>query len=409
MRSNSAAMRRTPFIILLALMVSSSRGEEFNDCTDDDFCLLIQFTQQALTAVKDDIGELRNASSQLQKSNEEISLLGKLLKKSGTIATSTFKQADLDGCRDQLVNLTNQILNLEFSNEELASHDEGWDDEMETLRKAKEDLIRAIEPLEIEERPLVELYTHLEEHVWNLTMNLYYPADCGDWQIKGKRESAVYTIYPYENKEESLEVLCDLESNGGGWTVFFTRQPQQEPIDFNESWLNFKSGFGNISTEFWLGNDLIHLLTSFGTSMLRIDAEDFNGDKRWAEWNVFNVGDEDSKYQLTLEEYQNTSTMGDSLSESSNSSFTTFDQDNDEEMDFNCALGSSNLSSWGKGGWWYSDCGSARLTAPLMDTSYWNSACYGNWDKEGMKIASLKTIVMKFRRVNYEELAVKLY
>jgi hypothetical protein len=35
-------------------------------------------------------------------------------------------------------------------------------------------------------------------------------------------------------------------------------------IDFFRDWDSYKRGFGNLGTEFWLGNDYLHLLTANG-------------------------------------------------------------------------------------------------------------------------------------------------
>lgn len=33
-------------------------------------------------------------------------------------------------------------------------------------------------------------------------------------------------------------------------------------VDFNRSWTDYKNGFGSPDTDFWIGNDIIHNLTS---------------------------------------------------------------------------------------------------------------------------------------------------
>ena len=48
----------------------------------------------------------------------------------------------------------------------------------------------------------------------------------------------------------------------------------------------------------WVGNEVLHLLTSSGTYMLRIDLEDFDGHKRYAEYSDFTVGSESESYKL---------------------------------------------------------------------------------------------------------------
>ena len=53
---------------------------------------------------------------------------------------------------------------------------------------------------------------------------------------------------------------------------------QDGSVDFYRGWSDYKVGFGNLTGEFWLGLDKIHLLTISTTqSFLRIDMLDFNG------------------------------------------------------------------------------------------------------------------------------------
>ena len=54
-------------------------------------------------------------------------------------------------------------------------------------------------------------------------------------------------------------VYCDQTSNNGGWTVIQRRYDCS--TDFYRNWNDYKYGFGELHREFWLGNDIIYLLT----------------------------------------------------------------------------------------------------------------------------------------------------
>ena len=95
-------------------------------------------------------------------------------------------------------------------------------------------------------------------------------------------------------------MYCDQTTDGGGWTVFQKRLDGS--VVFYRGWDDYKAGFGNLSGEFWLGLDKIHRLTK-ERSKLRVDLEDFERNTAYAEYSSFGVGDEGSKYKLSLGSY----------------------------------------------------------------------------------------------------------
>ncbi|CAG2243819.1 Ryncolin-2,Ryncolin-1,Fibrinogen C domain-containing protein 1-A,Fibrinogen C domain-containing protein 1,Fibrinogen C domain-containing protein 1-B,Fibroleukin,Fibrinogen-like protein A,Ryncolin-3,Angiopoietin-4 [Mytilus edulis] len=132
--------------------------------------------------------------------------------------------------------------------------------------------------------------------VRKLTMLTAPPKDCGD--IKGL--SGVYTINP--NRDScGFSVYCDMTTDGGGWTVFQNRINGN--VDFYRNWEEFELGFGDIETEFWLGNAKLHQLTSSNAYTLRVVLEDFDNETRYAEYQSFAIGNAPSKYALTVSGY----------------------------------------------------------------------------------------------------------
>ena len=71
-----------------------------------------------------------------------------------------------------------------------------------------------------------------------------------------------------------FKVYCDMRTDGGGWTVFQRRQDGS--VNFYRGWNDYKSGLGQLTAEFWLGNDKIHRLTASRPSSLRVELEDWN-------------------------------------------------------------------------------------------------------------------------------------
>ena len=111
---------------------------------------------------------------------------------------------------------------------------------------------------------------------------------------------------------------------------------QDGSVDFYRGWNDYKSGFGQLTAEFWLGNDKIHRLTAARPSSLRVELEDWNGVRAYAKYGKFNIGDEQAKYRLQVSSYSGTA--GDSLtSDHNNMAFSTKDTDNDRDSN-HCAL-----------------------------------------------------------------------
>ena len=72
----------------------------------------------------------------------------------------------------------------------------------------------------------------------------------------------------------------------------------------------------------------IHRLTASAiNSTPHVDLQDFSGNKRYAKYSTFNVGDSDTKYKLLVGGY--TGDAGDNLKAHNGQKFTTKDQDND--------------------------------------------------------------------------------
>ena len=87
----------------------------------------------------------------------------------------------------------------------------------------------------------------------------------------------------------------------GGWTVFQKRLDGS--VDFYRGWNDYKLGFGNLNGEFWLGLDKIYRLTKSERCKLRVDLEDTAGKTAYAEYDMFAVTSERTKYQLGIGTY----------------------------------------------------------------------------------------------------------
>jgi hypothetical protein len=116
----------------------------------------------------------------------------------------------------------------------------------------------------------------------------------------GKRVTSHYKIDP--DGLGCFDVLCDMETTPGrGWTMFQRRVDGSE--DFYRNWTDYKTGFGNLSGEFWLGLDKIHRLSASGQNVLRVDLESFENETAYAVYQIFSVGNENEAYILNVENY----------------------------------------------------------------------------------------------------------
>uniref|UniRef100_A0A8C2MF85 Ficolin A n=1 Tax=Cricetulus griseus TaxID=10029 RepID=A0A8C2MF85_CRIGR len=207
------------------------------------------------------------------------------------------------------------------------------------------------------------------------------PWSCKDMLTRGTFLTGWYTIYLPDCRP--LTVLCDMDVDGGGWTVM------GGSINFFRDWDSYKRGFGNLGTEFWLGNDYLHLLTANGNQELRVDLQDFQGETSYAKYSSFRVSGEQEKYKLTLGEFLG-GTAGDSLTGHSNRSFTTHDQDNDTNSQNNCAI-------LFHGAWWYHSCHQSNLNRRYLRGSHDSYADGINWLTGRGHRYSYKVAEMKIR------------
>ncbi|XP_061398051.1 angiopoietin-4 [Musca vetustissima] len=175
---------------------------------------------------------------------------------------------------------------------------------------------------------------------------------CVDLLNAGMKQSGVFYLQIRGTTYWFLKVFCEQEIADGGWTVIQRRDDFGEPREnFNRDWADYKNGFGDPAKEFWLGNENIYMLTNNEDYILRVELEDFEGNKRFAQYSHFKIHSEADYYKLEIDGYEGNA--GDSLNDpwygSNNSPFSTYNRDNDRS--------SLNCASMLKGGWWWKSCG----------------------------------------------------
>ena len=174
----------------------------------------------------------------------------------------------------------------------------------------------------------------------------------------GELTDGVYTVIPPDNRGP-LKVRCDQTTDGGGWAIL-QRRMSPFKTSFNRNWEDYRTGFGNLTGEFWLGNDNIHRLAATPVSF-RVEFHE-GGNKLHAKYENFVVAGADDKYRWNMDSYSGTLSnaiydvinVGLLLTEMQ---FSTPDQDNDGNGGGSCALERNN-------GWWFSQCGLVNLNKP---------------------------------------------
>ena len=191
---------------------------------------------------------------------------------------------------------------------------------------------------------------------WRNNSIIFLPvASCKLLKELGVTKDGVYTIKPDE--QGPLKVYCDQTTDGGGWTVL---QRRRSPFktSFNRNWEEYRTGFGNLTGEFWLGNDNIHRLAAAPVSF-RVDFQENGRSKRYARYENFVVAGADDKYRWNMDSFSGdlpNAIYGSqhAYRKETGMQFSTPDKDNDMKHPGKCSPSS---------GWWVNGCGLVDLNA----------------------------------------------
>uniref|UniRef100_H2Y9P0 Fibrinogen C-terminal domain-containing protein n=1 Tax=Ciona savignyi TaxID=51511 RepID=H2Y9P0_CIOSA len=209
------------------------------------------------------------------------------------------------------------------------------------------------------------------------------PTSCKEALRFGLSENGIQRIYNPRN-QQTLEVYCDQTTDNGGWMVFQRRRDGSE--NFYRTWVEYQEMFGNLSNEFWLGNENLHALTGSGNYELRIELEDCANVRKFAKYSSFSIGSAQEKYTLKVTGFSGNT--GDSLTYHNGRPFSTKDVDNDIYAD-NCAV-------LLHGAWWYAGCQYSNLNGEYLKCETTTHRAAGWFTFHGNHY-SLKFIEMKIR------------
>ncbi|XP_038234358.1 angiopoietin-related protein 6 isoform X1 [Dermochelys coriacea] len=212
--------------------------------------------------------------------------------------------------------------------------------------------------------------------------------DCLEARRGGHRASGVYVVQP-AGAGQSLQVWCEQELEGGGWTVIQRRQDGS--VSFFTTWQHYKHGFGTLGGEHWLGLENTRQVTGQGPGpyALRVLLEDWAGRQAYAHYDRFALEPESDSYRLRLGWYRGSA--GDSLAWHDGCPFSTLDRDHDAY--------SGSCAQYQKGGWWYNACAHANLNGVWYKGGHYRSRYQDGvyWAEFRGGAYSLRKVVMMVR------------
>ena len=180
--------------------------------------------------------------------------------------------------------------------------------------------------------------------------------NCRQLKLQGHSNNGPHLVRPDPELENKTWVYCNQEFEGG-WLVIQRRYGNS--LDFDQSWVWYKNGFGNISTEFWIGNEVLHQLTRDTAYELLMLFKNGDGTVRKTGCDFLNVSTETDNYRLVLGHC-----LGSDAESLSYSNLTTF-----STRDVGRGLGGLNCEKSLVGGWWYASCDSLRINGDFPPCS----------------------------------------
>lgn len=184
------------------------------------------------------------------------------------------------------------------------------------------------------------------------------PANCYEIHsdMIGQRD-AVYHIYPDPDSEAGVKVYCEM--NRGGWTRIFNRI-NKSPVAFDRqaiwvrstlnsfqndfilrTWNEYKTGFGDINGNYWIGLNEMQKMTFRNKMVLRIELWNTKTDHQFIEYDSFLVYSEENDFKVEVGK-SDRATLVDWFAHHSGNIFGTKDRGN-----FN------KTCSMYKGAWWF--------------------------------------------------------
>uniref|UniRef100_A0A915CVG0 Fibrinogen C-terminal domain-containing protein n=1 Tax=Ditylenchus dipsaci TaxID=166011 RepID=A0A915CVG0_9BILA len=241
--------------------------------------------------------------------------------------------------------------------------------------------------------------------LWNSRESVKNASDCQDLKKAGKSRNGLYKINLIDQeKVESHKIVCDMENSGGGWTVFQQRL-DGKLVFWNKTWEEFKNGFGekSLHSEFWLGNELLHRLSTNHPSVnLKVQlwgdrnpySNKYTNDYLESDYTDFRVGDESTSYTFNAAtQWPNNGNASGGwfdITCASGAKFSTVDRINDPLK--------TCVHDFHLGGWWLHYCTFAALNGEYDPPIGWADGYGMMWLANGIYIINPRKTRLMFRK-----------
>ncbi|XP_022092628.1 uncharacterized protein LOC110980335 [Acanthaster planci] len=229
-----------------------------------------------------------------------------------------------------------------------------------------------------------------------LTYELPSLLNCQLLMEEGYSITGVYrTVVPSFVDDQPVELYCDMATEPGGWTVVF--RLQDNSVNFTRPLEDYNEGFGDLTGEFWLGNErMSRLIHGVEDSVVNFQWEiqvDLWGSPYGLEESLCaqptlhyfarysSVSIQSQEYTLVVSNYTGTSTAGDFLSSFNGGAFRVLE---------------------GGAGWWYKENKPVYLLT--ANECYNGERCYmkNAWESTVLqRIARFPCLCKSFESANF--------
>ncbi|XP_060552934.1 A disintegrin and metalloproteinase with thrombospondin motifs adt-1-like [Ruditapes philippinarum] len=166
-------------------------------------------------------------------------------------------------------------------------------------------------------------------------------SDCFDIRSNRARQiSGIFNVTLWKTNQ-TIPVLCDFDTDGGGWTVFQYRF--NGSVNFKRNISDYENGFGSPNGEFWLGLKYIFEMVSQGKTELRLDLKAADGTYFHEVFQNFHLGSSPN-YTLHIDEKSGHSGPN-GLPDNNGGPFSTYDSDR--------FITGRYVNIKFRSGWWY--------------------------------------------------------